>query len=356
MDGIDDEPQLHVVPVGVDSLFSVNLETMLLSPDFWEGETVRCMLAAWFYPPKIEETSTSRIHRKIYPVDPDLAIELEKAYRSIAPFSATYAAELSSAVSSNLSMAESQAKLRIDLLGGTVAVLFEDGVKGRVYSKGFFGGIGRSGNGSISFGGGQEVLRGWEAVQNYSKGKSGSVTTPTKSSSTTSTPRPSSPTKQPSTSTGKIGSKIVDATKKSVAASPTVTGLIEVLKSKIGVAPPLTDTLVDSTTTTQDVLDDQVDPEPGELSELVLIVHGIGQKVRRVFNRAAARLLMAKSIARWNVLVAKLRPRCQFPSFLLRSALRLVYALASTPRQEGAVHSDSVASGLGIRSVRGQRR
>ena len=276
---LDEEPQLHVVPVGVDSLFSVNLDTMLLSPDFWEGESVRCMLAAWFYPPKIEETSTSTIHRKIYPVDPDLAIELEKAYRSIAPFSTTYAAELSSAISSNLPAAESQAKLRIDLLGGTVQVIFEDGVKGRVFSKGFFGGIGRTGNGSISFGGGQEVLRGWEAVQNYSKGKSSSATTPTRSSSRASTPTPSSlsPTKV-STPTNKIGSKILDVTKKSVAASPTVNGLIEVLKSKIGVTPSVVDTL-DSATTTQDVLDDQPDPEPGELAELVLIVHGIGQKV-----------------------------------------------------------------------------
>lgn len=254
---------------------------MLLSPDFWEGETVRCMLAAWFYPPKIEETSTSKIHRKIYPVDPDLAIELEQAYRSIAPFSDTYAAELSSAISSNLSLAESQSKLRMDLLGGTVQVIFEDGVKGRVFSKGFFGGIGRSGNGSISFGGGQEVLRGWEAVQNYTKRKS-NANTPTKSSNA-GTPRPSSPTK-PSTPT-KLGSKIIDATKKSVAASPTVTGLIEVLKSKIGATPLVADALPDSTTTTQDVLDDQVDPEPGELSELVLIVHGIGQKVSPLFSR-----------------------------------------------------------------------
>ncbi|GAA5948867.1 hypothetical protein JCM3765_003936 [Sporobolomyces pararoseus] len=167
----------HLVPVGLDNLFTVDLQASVLFPAFWTGSKVRLIRSHWFYAPPSVTPSSATLHShqlKPYPVDPSLSAALDRAYSMIRPWDSSYDAELKSALKGG---SDAQKRLCIPLgldnesgadasadLG--IEVIFEAGDRGRVYSKGMISSLSKSfwssGNG---LGGGQIVLRGWDAFR-----------------------------------------------------------------------------------------------------------------------------------------------------------------------------------------------
>jgi hypothetical protein len=84
----------HIIPVGLDNLFSVDLTELSLFPAFWEGSAVSVQRATWFYP----SSSPSRFR----PVDPVLSHHLERAYGEIKPWQASYQDEVHNRIHSNV--------------------------------------------------------------------------------------------------------------------------------------------------------------------------------------------------------------------------------------------------------------
>lgn len=170
--------QPHIVPVGLDRLFSVNLHALILTPDFWSGSPVRVIKSLWFYaPPSGSSLSTSIPSHlmKVYPVDSVLEVALESAYQEVRPFQESYSEELKSALRLG-PLAES--RLRVPLMKGSegnaggIEVIFQDSTLARVYSTGVLGSISKSFfSSNQAFGGGQVVIRGFEAFKNHKRGK-----------------------------------------------------------------------------------------------------------------------------------------------------------------------------------------
>lgn len=160
----------HCYPAGLDHLFTVDLSKGILAPAFWSGTPVRVIQAHWFYPPSSSITSTTQSHAlKPYPVDPQLAAALDRAYASIRPWEESYSMELASALKGG---AAAQLKLSTPLnlenesganagAEAGIEVIFTSESEGRVYSKGIIGSVGKSFLSSGSgLGGGQVVIRG----------------------------------------------------------------------------------------------------------------------------------------------------------------------------------------------------
>ncbi|GAA6060583.1 hypothetical protein JCM10212_006818 [Sporobolomyces blumeae] len=176
---IDTPDPVHLIPVGLDNLFTVDLESRILFPAFWASTPVRMILAHWFYaPPTVgANAGTLASHQlKPYPVDPSLSSALDRAYADIRPWDTSYDAELKSALKGG---SEAQKRLCVPLglenesgadasadLG--IEVIFEGGDRGRVYSKGMIGSVAKSfWSSGRGLGGGQIVLRGWDAFRRY---------------------------------------------------------------------------------------------------------------------------------------------------------------------------------------------
>lgn len=87
---IERESQPHIVHVSTDNLFSCDLISLSLYPAFWKGARIGIQRATWFYP--------SSTKQKYYPVDGPLAEHLEEAYAEIQPWLPSYADELRSAL------------------------------------------------------------------------------------------------------------------------------------------------------------------------------------------------------------------------------------------------------------------
>ncbi|GAA5973441.1 hypothetical protein JCM21900_006344, partial [Sporobolomyces salmonicolor] len=174
----DQEDPPHLVPVGLDNLFTVDLVSKVLYPAFWSGSPVRLILSEWFYaPPSVPASSPSLPSHQLkpYPVDPSLSAALHRAYSTIRPWDSSYDAELQSALKGG---ADAQQRLCVPLgvenesgadtsdLG--IEVIFEGADKGRVYSKGMIGSVSKSfWSSGKTLGGGQVVLRGWDAFRRY---------------------------------------------------------------------------------------------------------------------------------------------------------------------------------------------
>ncbi|GAA5926724.1 putative carboxylic ester hydrolase [Sporobolomyces koalae] len=169
----------HLVPVGLDNLFTVDLQSSVLYPAFWVGSKVRLIRSHWFYAPPSVSPTVSVLHShqlKPYPVDPSLSSALDRAYASIRPWDTSYDAELKSALKGG---SDAQRRLCVPLglanesgvdasadLG--IEVIFESDERGRVYSKGMIGSVSKSfWSSGKGLGGGQVVLRGWDAFRNY---------------------------------------------------------------------------------------------------------------------------------------------------------------------------------------------
>lgn len=170
-----DTPQRHHHPVGLDLLFTVSLPSLILYPAFWTGTPVRVLLSHWFYAPPTTPSSNSSSHSipshelKPYPVDPELAQGLDRAFAQIRPWEESYPQELAAALKGGV---EAQKRLCLSLgvgnesgvdasKGAGIEVVFEGSLEGRVYSKGFLGSVGKGWwRGGNKLGGGQVVLRG----------------------------------------------------------------------------------------------------------------------------------------------------------------------------------------------------
>lgn len=171
-DPVSDDPP-HLVPVGLDNLFTVDLQASVLFPAFWTGSKVRLIRAHWFYAPPSVTPSSAALHShqlKPYPVDPSLSSALDRAYAAIRPWDESYEAELKSALKEGSSDAQKRLCVPLGLENESgadaaadlgIEVIFESDERGRVYSKGMISSLSKSfwssGNG---LGGGQVVLRG----------------------------------------------------------------------------------------------------------------------------------------------------------------------------------------------------
>ncbi|SGZ01215.1 BQ5605_C033g11133 [Microbotryum silenes-dioicae] len=306
----------HCFPVGLDKLFTVSLASSILYPAFWQGNPVRVLRAHWFYaPPASKATKYKSLasHQiKAYPVDPELSASLDRAYAHIRPWEESYTAELASALKGGVeAQLKLSAPLGIDSESGEansgIEVIFQGGDEGRVYSKSFLGSIGKSlWSSGKSLGGGQVVLRGWDAMRTYHAGKEkggtpGKPVTTKKIGALSDAAAESSDNESVtsrSDAKSRRGSNASAAKPAAVDAGASAAGgFFAALKSKLGGVPlvghPLdggnddvdVDIQGERTNDTLEAMDgprNQYGDEQGgvgEVDELVLVCHGIGQKL-----------------------------------------------------------------------------
>ncbi|OAV97131.1 hypothetical protein PTTG_05759 [Puccinia triticina 1-1 BBBD Race 1] len=229
---MDDHPS--IVPVGLDSLFTVDVRRLKLYPAFWHGPHLDVYKGKWFYP------TTSK--HKFYPCDPDLAEALEAAYDQIRPWDLSYEDELRSALKIGT---EAEDKLKVHLKEFDHDVIFETATQGRVYSRAvssrisktiltnFFTSISKK---TAGYSGGTVVIRGWDQVQSWSGLESEDAL---------------ADQKQPS-------SENLD-------------------QAGIGGASGLN-------TTADMIQEEDLENPNAEVSELVLVIHGIGQKLAQSYD------------------------------------------------------------------------
>ncbi|KAM0752102.1 hypothetical protein T439DRAFT_354980 [Meredithblackwellia eburnea MCA 4105] len=299
----DGEYQPHIVPVGLDSLFSVDLKNSILFPDFWSGAPVRVVLSTWFYAPKNPYGDTPSHLLKVYPIDPELSASLEKAFQeTIRPWEDSYKAELGSALKVG---PEAEAKLSVSIkVKGSVTpyeVIFQGKDWGRLYSATLMGSMGKSFlTSGKAHGGGQVVLRGWDAVRNWKREKQepkrpgvttensgGSAIDDTEGSSATPQPRSRTTSSSTPTKPTALGSGFLAAIKAKmgvVAAAEEKEGVEVAADKKSGAdtteeamaGPRNRGTERGGATGSQDFV--------GEVDELVLVVHGIGQQLSTTYE------------------------------------------------------------------------
>ncbi|SCV73522.1 BQ2448_7448 [Microbotryum intermedium] len=316
-DGAEDPAEMpHCFPVGLDKLFTVSLVSSILYPAFWQGTPVRVLRAHWFYaPPASKATKYKNMasHQiKAYPVDPELSASLDRAYAHIRPWEESYTAELASALKGGVeAQLKLSAPLGIDSESGEansgIEVIFQGGDEGRVYSKSFLGSIGKSlWSSGKSLGGGQVVLRGWEAMRTYHarKEKAGTPSKPVTSkklggfsdAAAESSDSESITSRTDPTSCRESNASAAKPTSAETGAGA-AGGFFAALRSKLGGVPLVghppdgADDAVnvnikgERTNDTQEAMDGPRNQDGdeqgvvGEVDELVLMCHGIGQKL-----------------------------------------------------------------------------
>ncbi|GAA5980777.1 hypothetical protein JCM11641_002647 [Rhodosporidiobolus odoratus] len=332
----------HLIPVGLDNLFTVHLVDKVLYPAFWQGTPVRVLLSCWFYaPPSNSYDPLLPSHQvKPYPVDPSLSKALDSAFARIRPYEESYAAELSSALKGG---AEAQQRLAVPLaveneaeLEGKyrdlgIEVLFEGKDRGRVYSRGMLSSMSKSyWSSKESLGGGQVVLRGWDALRDYLREKAqkktlrprkadpSSVSTASDSDGEGLTPRKPDPTKPSETLTPQRSISPSGHTRKVSSSSSAAAagikrsdspGFFSSLRNRI-VGPPsspgesagvaddaasLRSMFSAGDAKVQNLTQQALEREPraeadgkiGAVDELVLIVHGVGQQLASSYDSFA---------------------------------------------------------------------
>jgi len=322
----------HLVPVGLDNLFTVDLAASVLFPAFWVGSKVRLIRSHWFYAPPSVPSSTASLHShqlKPYPVDPSLSLALDRAYSTIRPWDASYESEFSSALKGgsdaqkrlcvalgleNESGADASADLGIE-------VIFEREDRGRVYSKGMIASVSKSfWSSGKGLGGGQIVLRGWDAFRAYiaeqaekaekkkkpSKSQLSSVASDHTASDTDSDANNSS--RSPSKTRAKPRS---DSNASQAKTEPASSGFFSSLRNRFVGTASSTDghstdgeaegrTSIDSNGGVNDTAaaldgprkedapttskEDKERKPIGEVDELVLVIHGVGQLLARQYE------------------------------------------------------------------------
>ncbi|GAA5917665.1 hypothetical protein JCM5296_007440 [Sporobolomyces johnsonii] len=309
----DQEDPPHLVPVGLDNLFTVDLVSKILYPAFWSGSPVRLILSDWFYaPPSVSPSSSSLPSHQLkpYPVDPSLSAALDRAYSTIRPWDSSYDAELESALKGG---ADAQQRLCVPLgvenesgadtsdLG--IEVIFEGADKGRVYSKGMIGSVSKSfWSSGKTLGGGQVVLRGWDAFRRYLASEADKKKKPRTQLSAVAGDHASdsdsdvagTSSRAPRARTASTSS--VPGGQRSASPAP---GFFSSLKSRF-VGAPASDgegseeERANRINETQQALEgprkeDAAKGEGqraaiGEVDELVLVIHGIGQQLARTYE------------------------------------------------------------------------
>lgn len=286
------EDQAHIVHVSQDNLFSADVKNWSLYPVFWKGSRIGILRATWFY----SATNLS----KFYPVDPLLAHHLEEAYTTIKPYDSSYEDELRSALEFG---PEAEAKLKHSMSDVGVDVIFQGQASARIYARNLPARLSKSfltsflrDKGHSS--GGTLVYRGYDAVLAHSQSLP----------SATSTQK--SPSKAKS-EVDKLASKAADikeqaslklqkdlkadsgepgqSAKESDTPKSSALGSLFAFKnrftssSKSGVES----TEKGDSNTTAEAMDEDKSTEDGsepELAELVLVIHGIGQKLAVTYD------------------------------------------------------------------------
>ncbi|KAH9816827.1 DDHD domain-containing protein [Melampsora americana] len=225
---LDDEP--YIVPVGLDSMFTVDVRHLKLSPAFWHGPSINVFRGEWFY------ASSSK--SKYYPCEPELCEELEEAYDHIRPWDSSYADEIRSALQIGT---EAEDKLKFHLPSYNHDVIFQSPSHGRIYSTAvssqlskklltnFFGSISRQ---QTQYSGGTVVVRGWNNIRRWNNAAS---------------------------------------EQRDMAKSEDL---------------PVQNKSASGNNTTADMLEEegQEDEAMGEVTQLVLVIHGIGQKLAQSYE------------------------------------------------------------------------
>ncbi|GAA6015612.1 hypothetical protein JCM11491_007174 [Sporobolomyces phaffii] len=314
----------HLVPCGLDNLFTVDLQSSVLFPAFWTGSKVRLIRSHWFYAPPSVSPDAAALHShqlKPYPVDPSLSSALDRAYAAIRPFDASYDGELRSAIKGG---SDAQKRLCIPLglenesgadasadLG--IEVIFEAGDRGRVYTKGMISSLSKSfWSSGKGLGGGQVVLRGWDGFRQYldeqaekkkkpAKSKVSSVASDHTASDTDSDANLSSRSPSKTRTRARTDSNASQPSKTEAASS----GFFSSLRNRFVGTAASTDghstdgeaegrTSIDSAPGVNDTAQALEGPRKedaaatkeaekrtsiGEVDELVLVIHGIGQQL-----------------------------------------------------------------------------
>ncbi|GMK59318.1 hypothetical protein CspeluHIS016_0703330 [Cutaneotrichosporon spelunceum] len=143
------------VPVGQDSLFEVDLDTLSLHPVFWQqsGPRVPVIRGTWY------------VENEKRPCSWDLAIELEKAYQQVQPWQPAYKEEL---LAARILASNGDEKLKYQLpdrFSAGVAIVFENGVRGRLITTGALNVLSRAIRSSFGETTGSYVYRGYTAAE-----------------------------------------------------------------------------------------------------------------------------------------------------------------------------------------------
>ncbi|KAI9618411.1 hypothetical protein KEM48_006735 [Puccinia striiformis f. sp. tritici PST-130] len=222
---MEDHP--YIVPVGIDSLFTVDVRKLKLYPAFWHGPHLDVYKGQWFYP-------TTNKHA------------LEAAYDQIKPWDLSYEDELRSALKIGT---EAEDKLKVHLKEFDHDVIFDTATQGRLYSTAvssrisktiltnFFTSLSKK---TAGYSGGTVVIRGWDQVQSWS-GLEESVE------------HLASPLQQ-SPSSSSSGEDLI---------AKTPTGI---------------------NTTADMIQEEDLENPNAQVSELVLVIHGIGQKLAQSYD------------------------------------------------------------------------
>jgi len=230
---MEDHP--YIVPVGLDSLFTVDVRRLKLYPAFWHGPHLDVYKGKWFYP------TTSK--QKFYPCDPHLADALEAAYDQIKPWDLSYEDELRSALKIGT---EAEDKLKVHLKEFDHDVIFQTATQGRLYSTAvssrisktiltnFFTSISKK---TAGYSGGTVVIRGWDQVQSWSGLESQESLADQRETSSENTDQ--------------------------VVETSGATGF---------------------NTTADMIQEEDLENPNAEVSELVLVIHGIGQKLAQSYD------------------------------------------------------------------------
>ncbi|KAL7410393.1 DDHD domain-containing protein [Mrakia frigida] len=355
---IEKEEKKVGVPVAKDGLFEVDVKEMKLYPIFWEnrGPNIPVRRGRWFFDER-------------RPCPEDMCDELEEGYLKIKPWVSSYADELQASL---LNGKQAEAKLRFELVkskeaAGGSTVIYQDAVTARVVSESMTSRLSstlwtalRAGG---SYSAGTHVYRGYHAAlvafhppNAVPGGSSSQPSTPTSrplslvGSTTSARPSFSSGT---GTGTGTNGARpSLDEFRKSVhdvgkelkdggreIVEKGLDGLAEVgerLGGALEGEGQDGDNPVEGVEmpNVQDNGEDE-EPEAAEVTDLILIVHGIGQQLATThegFNFVYAANILRKEAQKQALspaLASIMRDRqVQFLPIQWRASLKLVHNAA----------------------------
>lgn len=309
------EGQSHIVHVSQDNLFSADVRNWSLYPVFWRGSRIGIQRAIWFY--------SSTTLSKFYPVDPLLAHYLEQAYHEIKPYDSSYEDELRSAVEFG---AEAEAKLKHNMPDVGVDVIFQGAHSARIYARNLPARLSKSFLTSFIRdkghpGGGTLLYRGYDAVLKHCKPKeTQSTSIADKAHARAKSEAEKIAHKASNGKTSAIDHHEPDSDKaqaqeeqkKQEETSKGTFGTLFSFGSRFGTSSKSRADAAEKgdSNTTAEALEDDKGEEDGkdpELAELVLVIHGIGQKVRDIISDSVEIALDWIRISRLNLACSDIR-------------------------------------------------
>ncbi|KNZ50755.1 uncharacterized protein VP01_4253g1 [Puccinia sorghi] len=165
---MEDHP--YIIPVGLDSLFTVDVRRLKLYPAFWHGPHLDVYKGKWFYP-----TTSKRKQKNFTPVI--LTLQTPWKQHMIKLNLGTYPMKSDELRSALKIGTEAEDKLKVHLKEFDYDVIFQTATQGRLYSTAvssrisktiltnFFTSISKK---TAGYSGGTVVIRGWDQVQSWS--------------------------------------------------------------------------------------------------------------------------------------------------------------------------------------------